>query len=148
MNQKTKKVLDDYKFLCFDGEVRLVFGEIGVSDENGTHNAASKRNVYNRNFELLEGVKFSRENFSPELLPKPENYEKMVEYAEKLSKPFLHVRVDLYNVDGQIYFGEMTFYHQSGFNRVTPVQLYYDAGSWIDLSKMKKSEVTDTKCKT
>lgn len=42
-------------------------------------------------------------------IPRPENLEKMVEYAEKLANGFPHVRIDLYNIDNQIYFGEMTF---------------------------------------
>lgn len=138
LKQENKPVLNDYRFMCFGGEVKFVLGEIGASREDGTHNAGFGRNVYTRDFELMKGVKFTRDNFPAELLPKPLNYEKMVEYAEILSRPFPHVRVDFYNINGQIYFGEMTFYHQSGCNTVTPEQLYYDAGSWIDLSRVKK----------
>lgn len=135
--QKTKEPLVDFRFMCFGGEVKLLLCDIESISEDGAHNAGAKRNIYDKEFKLLEGVRFSRENFPPELLPKPENYEEMVEYAERLSKPFLHARVDLYNVDGKIYFGEITFYHQSGFNQVTPESLYYDAGSWIDLSRLQ-----------
>lgn len=137
LEQGNKDSLNDYRFMCFHGNVKLVFGEVGASRPDGTHNTDFGRNVYNRDFELLEGVQFSRKNFAPELLPKPINYNKMVKYAEILSKPFIHARVDFYNIDGQIYFGEITFYHQSCCNTVTPEKLYYEAGSWIDLSKMK-----------
>lgn len=137
LTQPGKTCLDDYKFMCFGGKVRLVFGEVGICAPDGSHNTDSKRNVYNRDFELIEGVKFTRENFNPAELPKPLNYEKMVEYAEILAQPFIHCRVDLYNIEGKIYFGELTFYHQSGINRIEPEQLAYEVGSWIDLKSIK-----------
>lgn len=140
LTQPGKECLDDYKFMCFGGEVKLVFGEIGICSLDGSHNADSKRNVYTRDFELMEGARFTRENFDPELLPKPKNYEKMVEYAEILSKPFVHCRVDLYNIDGEIYFGEITFYHQGCTSKVTPEELYYEAGSWIHLEDIRYYE--------
>ncbi len=139
LTQPGKTCLDDYKFMCFHGEVKLVFGEIGICSADGSHNNDSKRNVYTKEFELIEGARFTRENFDPQLLPKPVNYEKMVEYAEILAKPFIHARVDLYNIEGAIYFGEITFYHQGCTSTVVPEELYYEAGSWIDLSKMQES---------
>ncbi|MCF2857428.1 glycosyltransferase [Pseudoalteromonas sp. SMS1] len=45
---------------------------------------------------------------------KPVNFQKMVDIAIKLSEPFSYVRVDLYNIGGEIYFGELTFAHESG----------------------------------
>lgn len=134
LTQPGRSSLDDYKFMCFGGQVKLVFGEIGICQEDGSHNPDSVRNVYDRDYNLLENVRFTRKNFPPELLPKPANYDKMVEYAEILSKPFRHVRVDLYNIEGRIYFGEMTFYHQGCSSIVTPEEMYYEAGSWIDIS--------------
>lgn len=134
--QPGKDCLDDYKFMCFGGKVKLVFGEIGICSADGSHNADSRRNVYDREYHLMEGARFTRENFDPALLPKPKNYERMVEYAEKLSAPFIHCRVDLYNIDGEIYFGELTFYHQGCRSIVYPEELYYEAGSWIDLGKL------------
>ena len=131
--QPGKSCLDDYKCMCFDGKVKLVFGETGICMEDGSHNSASVRNVYDRDYNLLEGARFTRSNFPAKLLPKPLNYEKMVEYAEILSTPFRHVRVDLYNIEGKIYFGELTFYHQGCCSKVTPEELYYEAGSWINI---------------
>ena len=105
LEQPGSDCLNDYKFMCFGGKVKLVFGETGICRPDGTHNPDSVRNVYDRDYNLMEGVRFTRQNFDPALLPKPENYEKMVEYAEILSKPFRHCRVDLYNIEGAIYFG-------------------------------------------
>ena len=53
-------------------------------------------------------------------IPKPDNFEKMVELAEILCAGFAHVRVDFYNVGGKIYFGEMTFTNGSGFEPIVP----------------------------
>ena len=82
----------------------------------------------------MEGVRVSRENFDPAKMPKPKNYDKMVEYAEILSKPFRHVRVDLYNLDGEIRFGELTFYHQGACSIMTPDSFDYEAAEWLDIT--------------
>lgn len=58
----------------------------------------------------------------------------MVRLASKLSKGIPHVRVDFYNVDGKIYFGELTFYHFSGIEKFEPEKYDHIFGSWIDLS--------------
>ncbi len=50
-------------------------------------------------------------------IKKPENFDEMLSVAKKLAQPFDYVRVDLYNVDGRIYFGEMTFAHEAGWGR-------------------------------
>lgn len=62
------------------------------------------------------------------LLKKPINYDKMLEIAEKLSADFPHVRVDLYNIDGKIYFGEMTFFHGSGYIEFEPHEFDFVIG--------------------
>jgi len=50
----------------------------------------------------------------------PSNYREMVEIARQLSADFKYVRVDLYNIKGKIYFGELTFMHRAGFSKITP----------------------------
>ena len=57
----------------------------------------------------------------------------MKSIAAKLSKGFPHVRVDLYNVQGKVYFGEITFYHHGGFAPFHPEKWNYEFGSWIKL---------------
>ena len=61
----------------------------------------------------------------------------MKELAELLSAGMPHVRVDLYDIDGKIYFGEYTFYHMSGFQPFKPEEWDYTFGSWIDLDKIR-----------
>lgn len=64
----------------------------------------------------------------------------MIEIATKLSEPFPHCRVDLYNIDGKIYFGEITQFHGGGCNHIMPEEWDYKIGSWIDINEVKKSK--------
>ena len=59
----------------------------------------------------------------------------MIKIVRKLSKPFPHARVDLYNVNGKIYFGEITFYHGGGVNNIEPQEIAFEMGNWINLSR-------------
>jgi len=135
-----EKVLQDkngelplnYRFLCFAGEVKMIFLDIGTADKEGRHAAEFYRNVYDKDFNLLP-VKVTREQYTKEPIPKPDNLQEMVEYAEILSKPFRHCRVDLYNMDGKIYFGEITFHHAGGCNNIEPEEWALKMGSWIPI---------------
>ena len=79
------------------------------------------RNVYDLNWELQP---WNQEAYAhcEKPIPRPDNFEKMVEIATILSQGFSHVRVDLYNVEGKIYFGEMTFTNGGGYDRILPVE--------------------------
>lgn len=125
----------DYKFMCFDGEPRLLFLDLGVINKDKSYNHDYPRNIYDMEFNLLP-VHETRPNADYDV-PKPENFERMVEIARTLSKPFPHCRVDLYNIDGAIYFGEVTFYHGGGCNDIQPEEWDYKMGSWIDINSPK-----------
>ena len=77
---------------------------------------------------------------SGRVLPKPEHFELMKELACKLSKGIPHVRVDFYNINGSVYFGEMTFYHHGGVIPFHPESWDYTFGSWIVLPPIKKDK--------
>ncbi|SIQ22119.1 TupA-like ATPgrasp [Peribacillus simplex] len=124
--------LIDYRFLCFKGKVKLIFVDIDTTNPDGSHSADARRNIYDTNFNHLN-VKVGREHFDQSLVSKPQNLDKMIEYAEILSKPFPHCRVDLYNIKGKIYFGEITFYHGGGSQNITPLEWDKKMGSWIDI---------------
>jgi len=128
--------LVDYRFLCFDGVVKCVFADINTCAENGSHRLDALRNVYDENFNFID-VKVSRGQFDPTLLKRPKNYDVMKKYAEILSAPFPFARVDLYNIDGNIFFGEITFYHAAACNRISPIQWDYTLGSWININNPK-----------
>lgn len=104
--------LQDYKFLCFDGKPYYCWVDMGRYSEH-------TRNVYDLEWRL-QPWKQERYGVYKNKIPKPKNFDKMIELAAILSERFSHVRVDLYNIDGKIYFGEMTFTNGSGFDRIIP----------------------------
>lgn len=61
---------------------------------------------------------------------KPKNFDRMIEIVKKLSEDFDYVRVDLYNIDGEIYFGELTFCPDGGFGKFTDINWDYKFGSY------------------
>ena len=69
------------------------------------------------------------------IIPKPQNYDKMIKISELLSKDIIFVRVDFYETNGRLYFGELTFFPGSGFEEFTPKHYDYLLGSWIRLPK-------------
>ncbi len=104
--------LQDYKFLCFDGIPCFCWVDLGRYSKH-------TRTVFNMNWELQPWTQASYGIASHDI-PKPKNFEMMIDIANTLSKGFSHVRVDLYNVDGKIYFGEMTFTNGSGLDPIIP----------------------------
>jgi hypothetical protein len=136
LKSKDNQPLIDYRFLCFDGTVKCIFIDIDTCADDGSHRYDARRNVYDENMNLLD-VKVTRDTFPPELVKKPNNFDEMKRVAVILSKPFPHCRVDLYNTDGKIFFGELTFYHAGACSNIQPEEWAYKLGSWIDLSKIK-----------
>lgn len=125
----------DYKFMCFDGEPKLLFLDLELLRDDGSYDNDYPRNIYDMDFNLLP-VYETRKNADYEV-KRPENFERMVEVARILSQPFAHCRVDLYNMDGKIYFGEITFYHGGGCNDIQPPEWDKRMGDWIDLNSPK-----------
>ena len=104
--------LQDYKFLCFDGQPYYCWIDVGRFTKH-------KRNVYDLEWKLQSWNQYTYGNAEEEI-KMPENFDEMIEVAKKLSRGFPHVRVDLYNIHGKIYFGEMTFTNGSGFEPILP----------------------------
>lgn len=122
------KPLVDYKFYCFNGYVKYFMVSIGeLIHETRNHK-------YDRNLVSIDKYFKKHENLSESEITLPENINEMIEIADKLSKPFKHVRVDLYNVEGKIYFGEMTFYTNAGYPTIWNSEFDKEIGSWIDIS--------------
>lgn len=67
---------------------------------------------------------------------KPQHFNEMLEVAKKLSEDFPHVRVDLYDEEGKVYFGELTFYHNGGLGIFEPDEWDYRFGEMFDLLKI------------
>lgn len=129
----TLEKVSDYRFMCFNGEVKMIW----LDTYKGTDHF---RTFFYPNWEVMNlKMKFP---ISPDYIPKPKNYEKMLEIASTLSQGFVHVRVDLYNVEGKIYFGEMTFSSTSGTLGVEPKEFEYEMGSWIKLPEKQSTPRT------
>lgn len=123
--------LRDYKFFCFDGQVKALF----IATERQTGNV--KFDFFDAEFNHLDFVQ--EHPMSGKILPKPDNFEEMKTIASRLSQGIPHVRVDLYSIKSKIYFGEMTFCHHGGSIPFHPVEWDYIFGSWINLpSKTSK----------
>ena len=120
--------LRDYKFFCFDGEPKAMFI---ASDRASDH---VKFDYYDLKFNHLD-IK-QKYPHAKEALRKPVTFEKMIEFSKILSKGFPHVRVDFYEVDGHLYFGELTFYHFSGFMPFEPDRWDKVFGDWLKLPKV------------
>ncbi len=121
--------LTDYKFYCFNGEPRFV--SMFANRREGTHSA--DRNLYDMDWKSHPEL-FNENNPSLRLteLPKPKNFEKMIEVAKALSVGFPYVRVDLYNIEGKVIFGEMTF--TPGMDGDYKDETHLMLGDMIDLS--------------
>ena len=117
--------LADYKFFCFNGEVKALF----VGTERSTGDV--KFDYYDADYNHLDLIQYHPMSEHP--LPKPLNFELMKELASKLSKGIPHVRVDLYECNGHVYFGELTFYHHGGTVPFHPESWDYTFGSWLTL---------------
>ncbi len=129
------ETLIDYRFLCFEGRPKLIFVDVETAAEDGSHSPYAKRNVYDMEFNQLD-IKVAREHFDNKV-SKPMNFDQMLKYAEILSEPFVFSRVDLYNIDGVIHFGEITFYPGGCTQLIEPEKYELELGSWINLNSSK-----------
>ena len=119
--------IKDYKIFCFYGKPEFLF----VASERGTEHL--KFDFFDLDWNWLPVTNAHEHNPN---LNKPQFFEEMLEISRKLSKPFPHVRVDLYEEEGRVYFGELTFYHFGGFTRFEPDIWDYRFGKYFDINKI------------
>lgn len=111
----------DYKFFCFSGKPILVRG---ISDRaNGHYHSTWWDLDFNIISSDLEGIQ----------LPKPKHWDEMIKIAGKLSEDFPFVRVDLYDIEGKVYFGELTFTPNNGMDQDIPDGWDKKMGALFDL---------------
>lgn len=104
--------LKDYKVFCFDGEPEIIEVDYG----RFVHHL---RNVYNKDWEFLK-MQIEYPSDENHLIPRPQKLEEMLSMARQLAAGIPHVRVDFYCINGQLYFGELTFFHGSGMEHFRP----------------------------
>lgn len=118
--------LRDYKFFAFDGKVKALF----IASDRGSKEE-TKFDFFDENFNHLP---FTNGHPNADIMPKkPQEFELMKELASKLSEKIPQVRIDFYEVNGQVYFGEITFFHWSGMTPFEPEEWDYKLGEWIKL---------------
>ncbi|NMA73512.1 MAG: glycosyl transferase [Bacteroidales bacterium] len=116
----------DYKFMCFHGEPKLIQIHTNRGQDDQT------LDFYDINWNRTPIRRFK--NTCTDELPQPKKLSEMIEIARELSSGEIHVRVDLYEVRGKIYFGEKTYYSASGFSPFAEDEHDELLGSWIKLS--------------
>ena len=123
---EAKEGINDYKFFCFDGKPTIMF----VATERASGD--TKFDFYDMDFNHLDIV-----NIHPQStkggITKPKCFDEMKEIAAKCSKGMKFVRIDLYEIDGKVYFGEYTFFHGGGFWLFKPDHWEKDLGDLIEL---------------
>ena len=120
--------LRDYKFFCFNGKVKMFKVDF---DRYTDHHA----NYYDIQSHILP---FGESLYPPKydkVISMPGNLDKMIRLAERLSDGIPFVRIDFYNIQRKIYFGEITFYPMSGLEMFTSFDWEKKIGSWINLPK-------------
>lgn len=129
--------IPEIQFFCFHGMPKFLMYNLGLADPDGHHKTAL-RWVFDMKWNLIP-VKTSMPT-NDNIPSPPKSFDKMVDIVTVLSKPFPHVRVDLFNIDGKIYFNEMTFYSGGGFVKLEPEKWQSLIGSWIDCSSYHIAE--------
>ena len=123
------KSLVDYKIWCFNGKAHYIW-VCSDRDSQGTDvmtydlewNAHPEYSIFDSRYR------------KGQLMPKPQNFDEMIMVAETLAKPFPEVRLDLYNVNGKIYFGETTFTSLGGMMNFYTPEFLLEMGEKIDVN--------------
>lgn len=117
--------INDYKFLCYNGKFRYLWVDV---DRYSNH----RRGWWDEYLNYIPNI----DSDYPSLITGfklPDNINEMISVAEKLSSNFPFARVDLYNIDGLVLFGEITFYPASGYVQYTPDSFDYELGKYFEL---------------
>ena len=122
--------INDYKFMCFNGNAKYVVMDV---ERHVNH----RRNLYDIKWNFLD-VNTDHPNFG-DCVPKPEGLARMTEVANALASEFPFVRVDLYWVNSQVYFGELTFYPWTGYVQFDPDEFDFTLGSELILESYLES---------
>lgn len=118
--------INDFKFFCFNGEPELMLYVTGRQKEK-------HEDYFDMNYNHLTIYN----GWTPSKIPpqKPECFEEMKAIAAELSQGMRQVRLDLYELDGKVYFGEYTFFSGGGFELFKPKEWERRLGDWIDLGR-------------
>ncbi len=122
----TDEGIKDYKFYCFNGCPKVL---LIASNRFTTHNL----NYFDMDFRPLSITSVDGNPVDSNLIKKPRTFEEMKKVASLLSEGMSFIRVDLYEVQGKVYFGELTFFDSSGYDNLNSDEIDLKWGSWIEL---------------
>ena len=125
------KLPTEYKIHVFNGVAKNLY----VVTSRGID---IRYNNYYIDWTPFDGSQFNGWRKTDYPLEKPENFDEMIKISEALASPFPFVRVDLYNINGQIYFSEMTFTPAKGTLILDDDKCDFEMGKWLDISKYRK----------
>ena len=133
MEKKKQKELIDYKFFCFNGNPKVI---LVCSERFSSDNMCET--WFDENWNFLDIIESNhRVN---KKIKKPINFSQMMEFSKKLSRDIPFIRVDFYEINGKIYFGELTFFPAAGFEKFEPEEWDKKLGDMLELPKEKKIE--------
>ena len=132
MQEGANLSLTDYKFYCFNGEVKYLYVSKGLENHS-----TARISFLTTEWQFAP---FGRSDFAPltELPEKPSRFKEMLQIASKLSAGHRFLRVDLYQINGKIYFSELTFHPCSGMMPFTPKEWDEKVGNYIVLNEIEK----------
>ena len=128
--ERTHESINDYKLMCFNGKMKCSFVCTNRFSKKGLNVT-----FFDRQWERLP---FERKYPSDQnQIKKPSRYNEMISLAERLSGSIPFVRIDFYEIQGNLYFGEMTFFPGSGYEIFDPFKWDYELGNWLVLDSIK-----------
>lgn len=131
--EEGRNTLTDYKIWCFEGKPKLI---CVCNDRSAGGNSAHVM-TYDTEWKAHpEYSIFNSDYLQGDVIPRPQNLETMLKMAEDLSQIFPELRVDLYNINGKIYFGELTFTSQGGINSFYKQHFLDLCGSMFDVESL------------
>ncbi len=129
VRENAKIQMRDYKVFCFNGEPKVLYISEGLENHKTVHISFVTLN--------WQFAKYMRSDYASldVLPPKPKKLNQMIELAKILSKNLRFIRVDFYEVNGKVYFGEITFHPNAGFNPFSSEEYDRELGDFINLYK-------------
>lgn len=129
MEDSNKSDLIDYKLFCFNGIPKIV---LVCSERFSSSNMCET--WFDMNWKLIDMTESGHRVDST--ISKPKQLKKMVELSKKLSKNIPFIRVDWYEIGDKLYFGELTFYPASGFEKFEPKEWNKKIGDMLSIDKL------------
>lgn len=133
MEDVSSRELVDYKFYCFNGKPEFLYVSTGLENH-----ATASISFFDFDFKKMPFYRADFKQFD-EPPKKPEKFAQMIELAAELSQGFPFLRVDLYQINGQIYFSELTFIPSSGTMPLEPASADLEMGKLLNLGMIDKA---------